>query len=180
MVIHNLSVSSSPIDNNIFYWVAVNHLFVWPSGCLVFLIVGYCSHMHVIKKKKRFSLAFQWRTVGRGGLAIWQHHGTLAGGGGGTSIIDGGGTCRWTGYDFPVITIDTGYLNRPNWLPAGYSVYHRVAPSPQCLWQDRDLGTSDGACGTAMFMTGSRSRHQWRCVRDATDFLWMYDDTQQK
>ena len=71
------------------------------------------------------------------------------------------GTCRWTGYDFPVITIDTGYLNRPNWLLAGYSVYHMVASQP------------------TIFMTGPRSRHHRRCVRDATDFLWMYDDTQQ-
>ena len=38
------------------------------------------------------------------------------------------GTCHWTGYDFH------GHqywhrvsLNRPNWLLAGYSVYHRVA-----------------------------------------------------
>ena len=63
------------------------------------------------------------------------------------------GTCRWTGYDFPVITIDTGYLNRPNWLLVGYSVYHRVASQP------------------TMFMTGPRSPHgQRRCVRDATDF----------
>ena len=28
---------------------------------------------------------------------------------------------------FTVINIGTGYLNRPNWLLAGYSVYHRVA-----------------------------------------------------
>ena len=57
-------------------------------------------------------------------------------GGGGTSIID------------------TGYLNRPNWLLAGYSVYHRVASQP------------------TMFRTGPRSRHQRRCagVRDATAF----------
>ena len=27
---------------------------------------------------------------------------------------------------FTVINIGTGYLNRPNWLLAGYSVYHRV------------------------------------------------------
>ena len=65
------------------------------------------------------------------------------------------GTCRWTGYDFPVITIGTGYLNRPNWLLAGYSVYHRVASQP------------------TMFMTGPRSRHQRRCVRDATDFEFL-------
>ena len=61
-------------------------------------------------------------------------------------------TCRWTGYNFPVINIDTGYLNRPNWLLAGYSVYHRVASQH------------------TMFMTVPRSRHQRRCVRDATDF----------
>ena len=30
------------------------------------------------------------------------------------SLLTVVGTCRWTGYDFPVI--DTGYLNRPNWL----------------------------------------------------------------
>ena len=85
-----------------------------------------------------------------------------------------------------VINIGTGYLNRPNWLLAGYSVYHRVASQgfpgqpgsqPTMLWQARDLGTRDGACGTpTMFMTGPRprSRHQQRCVRDArrdaTDF----------
>ena len=84
------------------------------------------------------------------------------GGGGGTSILTVTGTCRWTGYDFAVITIDTGYLNRPNWLLADYSVYHRVASQP------------------TMFMTGPRSRHQRRCVRDAcyaTDLVmnvWWY------
>ena len=74
------------------------------------------------------------------------------GGGGGTSILTATGTCRWTGYDFAVITIDTGYLNRPNWLLADYSVYHRVASQP------------------TMFMTGPRSGHQRRRVWDATDF----------
>ena len=76
----------------------------------------------------------------------------MPGGGGALPLLTVVGTCRWTGYDFPVITIDTGYLNRPNWLLAGYSVYHRVASQP------------------TMFMTGPRSRHQRRCVRDATDF----------
>ena len=28
---------------------------------------------------------------------------------------------------FTVINIGTGYLNRPNWLLVGYSVYYRVA-----------------------------------------------------
>ena len=77
-----------------------------------------------------------------------------SGGGGGTSIIDGGGDVPLDRDDFPVITVDTGYLNRPNWLLAGYSVYHRVASQP------------------TMFMTGPRSRHQRRCVRDATDFFF--------
>ena len=73
-------------------------------------------------------------------------------GGGGTSILTVTGTCRWTGYDFAVITIDTGYLNRPNWLLADYSVYHRVASQP------------------TMFMTSPRSRHQRGCARrTATD-----------
>ena len=48
-------------------------------------------------------------------------------------------------------------------------------PSPQWLWQARELGTSDGACGTpTLFMTGPRSRHQQRCVRDATDFEFSF------
>ena len=41
------------------------------------------------------------------------------------------GTCRWTGYDFPIINIGTGYLNWPNSLLACYSVYHRVASQPR-------------------------------------------------
>ena len=56
------------------------------------------------------------------------------------------GTCRWTGYDFPVINIDTRNLNQPHWLLAGYSVYHRVASQP------------------TIFMTGPRSRHQRRSI----------------
>ena len=55
------------------------------------------------------------------------------------------GTCRWTGYDFHGHQyIGTGYLNRPNWLLAGSSFYHRVASQP------------------TMFRTGLRSRHQRR------------------
>ena len=70
------------------------------------------------------------------------------GGGGGTSILKVTGTCRWTGYDFAVISIGTGYLVAllrlsilahgilwpscahqywPNWLLAGYSIFHRAA-----------------------------------------------------
>ena len=60
-------------------------------------------------------------------LVVLNTPGGGGGGGGGTSILKVTGTCRWTGYDFAVINIGTGYLNRPNWLLAGYSVYHRVA-----------------------------------------------------
>ena len=66
------------------------------------------------------------------------------------------GTCRWTGFDFH--GIDTGYLNLPNWLLAGYSIYHRVASR---------------ASQPIMFMTGPRYRHQRRCMRDATDFEFL-------
>ena len=93
---------------------------------------------------------------GKRGIYIHLHPTPFPGvGGGGTSILKVTGTCRWTGYDFAVINISTGYLvallqssilaqgiscgplavinigtgylNRPNWLLAGYSVYHRVA-----------------------------------------------------
>ena len=103
-------------------------------------------------------LVLVWQEQMNGIWILWvayrsQRSNKPGGGGGGTSILtDGGPTCRWTGYDFAIITIDTGYLNRPNWLLADYSVYHRVASQP------------------TMFMTGPRSRHQWRRVRDATDF----------
>ena len=46
-----------------------------------------------------------------------------------------------------VINIGTGYLNRPNWLRAGYSVY----------------GLLPRASSPPMFMTGPRSGHQRRC-----------------
>ena len=75
-------------------------------------------------------------------VSVPQTHRNGPEGGGGTSIIDGGGDVPLDRVWFPVITIDTGYLNRPNWLLAGYSVYHRVASQP------------------TMFMTGPRSRHQ--------------------
>ena len=107
--------------------------------------------------------------------------------GGGVPPGGGGALPHWRwrgraaeqGMIFTVIHIDTGYLNRPNWLLAGYSVYHRVAsrashrvPSPQCLWQARDLGTSDGACGTTMFMTGPRSRNQLRDGERGTQHIF--------
>ena len=83
---------------------------------------------------------------------------------------------------FTVTHIDTGYLNRPNWLLAGYSVYHRVASrgsqptmfmtGPRSRHQRRCVRDANFflACGTTMFMTGPRSRQERRCARDATDF----------
>ena len=116
----------------------------------------------------------------------------------GTSDPGGGGALpywRWRGRAagqgmiFTVIHIGTGYLNRPNWLLAGYSVYHRVASrlpmpgsqptmfmtGPQSRHQRRD-----GVCGTTMFMTGPRSpRSGTSDGAGRNRFLWMYDDTQQ-
>ena len=99
----------------------------------------------------------------------------LPGGGGGTSILKVTGTCRWTGYDFAVINISTGYLvalfhssilaqgifcplalinigtgylNRPNWLLAGYSVITGLLPrgsQPTMFMTGPRSGTSDGA-----------------------------------
>ena len=80
---------------------------------------------------------------GGGALPYWRWRGRAAG----------------QGMIFTVIHIDTGYLNRPNWLLAGYSVYHRVASR---------------ASQPTMFMTGPRSRHQRRRARDATDFYEWY------
>ena len=91
--------------------------------------------------------------------SLWSYPLRGGGGGGGTSILTVTGTCRWTGYDFAVINIGTGYLNRPNWLLAGYSVYHRVASR-----------ASQPGSQPTMFMTGPRSRHQRPPVWDATDF----------
>ena len=83
-----------------------------------------------------------------------------SGGGGVLHIIDGGGDVPLDRVMiFTVINIATGYLNRPDWLLAGYSVYHRVASR-----------TSQLGSQPTMFMTGPRSRHQQRCVRDTTDF----------
>ena len=103
---------------------------------------------------------------------------------GGHFHIDGDGDVPLDRVWFSRSSIGTGYLNRPNWLLAGYSVYHRVAsrlpsrvPSPQCLWQARNLGTSDGACGTTMFMTGPRSGTSDGARGTQQIFLWMYDNT---
>ena len=60
-------------------------------------------------------------------------------GGGGTSILKVTGTCRWTGYDFAVINIGTGYLAallRSSILAQGilrpscrHQYWHRVSKS---------------------------------------------------
>ena len=81
------------------------------------------------------------------------------GGGGGHFHIDGDGDVLLDRVWFAVINIGTGYLNRPNWLLAGYSVYHRVASR-----------ASQPGSQPTMFMTGPRSRDQRPRVRDATDF----------
>ena len=47
-----------------------------------------------------------WTRMGR----VWEGCTPGGGGGGGTSILKVTGTCRWTGYDFAVINISTGYL----------------------------------------------------------------------
>ena len=88
-------------------------------------------------------------------------------GGGGTSILTVSGTCRWTGYDFPVITIDTGYLNRPNWLLAGYSVYHRVV-SHAAGFPAHNVYVRPANSASATVRAG-RNR-----------FLWMYNDHTQQ
>ena len=69
---------------------------------------------------------------------------------------------------FTVIHIDTGYLNRPNWLLVGYSVYHRVASGllsrvPAQNVYDR----------LAIFAPATATARAGR-IR----LFWMYDDTQ--
>ena len=61
------------------------------------------------------------------------------GGGGGTSVLKVTGTCRWTGYDFAVINISTGYLvallrssilaQGILWPSCGHQYWHRVYKS---------------------------------------------------
>ena len=85
----------------------------------------------------------------------------ISGGGGGTSILKVTGTCRWTGYDFAVINIGTGYLNRPNWLLADYSVYHRVAS------QGFPAGFPAHNVYDRPAISAPATR---RCVRDVKDF----------
>ena len=75
------------------------------------------------KKKKSRITPFAYTICVREQVLL-EGGGLRSGGGGGTSILKVTGTCRWTGYNFAVINIGTGYLNR---LLADYSVYHRVA-----------------------------------------------------
>ena len=62
---------------------------------------------------------------------------------------------------FTVIHIGTGYLNRPNWLLAGYSVYHRVASRLPSRVPAHNV--YDRPAIPAIW-------HQRRRARDATDF----------
>ena len=60
-------------------------------------------------------------------------------GGGGPSVLKVTGTCRWTGYDFAVINISTGYLvallqssilaQGILWPSCGHQYWHRVSKS---------------------------------------------------
>ena len=78
---------------------------------------------------------------------------------------------------FTVINIGTRYLNRPNWLLAGYSVYHRVAtqgfPAGFPAHNIYDRPANSAPCGTpTMFMTGPQAYELGTsrgdaCVQDA-------------
>ena len=73
---------------------------------------------------------------GPGPHSPWSYPG---GGGGGTSILKVTGTCRWTGYDFAVINISTGYLvalfrssilaQGILWPSCAHQYWHRVSKS---------------------------------------------------
>ena len=86
---------------------------------------------------------FEVKVNPRGALPYWQWRGRAAG----------------QGMIFTVIHIDKGYLNRPNWLLAGNSFYHRIASR-----------ASQPGSQPTMFMTSPRYRHQRRRERDATYF----------
>ena len=110
----------------------------------------------------------------RGALPYWRWRGRAAG----------------QGMIFTVIHIDTGYLNRPNWLLAGYSVYHRAASRASAGFPAHNVydrlaisaPASNGACGITMFMTGPRSRHHAATTARAgrNIFLWKYDTQQNR
>ena len=122
----------------------------------LFVSALYCTRWHAAEDWYNIIWSSHYHNIGVCVSILFFKKHILPGGGGGRALP----YWRWRGRAagqgmiFMVIHIDTRYLNRPNWLLAGYSVYHKVAsrvshrvPSPQCLWQARDLGTSDGACG---------------------------------
>ena len=97
--------------------------------------VSYC---YVYKWLKR---EINSRVSGAGLTSLAGRTLSPGGGGGGHFHIEGDGEVPldrvwFCGHQYwhrvycgplAVINIGTGYLNRPNWLLAGYSVYHRVA-----------------------------------------------------
>ena len=60
------------------------------------------------------------------GTALFDLRVEPGGGGGALPLLKVGGRAAGHGMIFTIISIGIGYLNRPNWLLAGYSVYHRV------------------------------------------------------
>ena len=88
---------------------------------------------------------------GGGALPYWRWRGRAAG----------------QGMIFTVIHIDTWYLNRPNWLLAGYSVYHRVASRASAGFPAHNVYDRPAISAPATARAGRNI------------FLWMYDDTQQ-
>ena len=103
------------------------------------------------------------------------------GGGGGHFHIDGDGDVPLNRVWFSrltVIHINTGHLNGPNWLlrlSQGCFLGFPPGSQPQCLWQARDLGTSDGACGTKLYDRPAISAPASTVRPGRNRFLWMYD-----
>ena len=91
--------------------------------------------------------------------------GLFARGEGGTTILTVTGTCRWTGYDFAVITIDTGYLNRP-------IGYWRTTPFITGCFPAHNAGFPAHNVYVRPAISAPATR---RRVRDGNRFLWMYE-----
>ena len=105
--------------------------------------------------------------------------GVYSGGGGGGTLP----YWRWRGRAagqgmiFTVIHIDTGYLNRPNWLLAGYSAYHRVASRASAGFPAHNVYDRPAISAPATVRAGPQFVYNRPAisapatrVRDATDF----------
>ena len=103
---------------------------------------------------------------GGGALPYWRWRGRAAGQGMfSRSSILAQGSCG----PLAAINISTGYLNRPNWLLSGQlhlsQGHFSGLPSPNFLWQGRDLGTSDGAIlRQGMYMIFFKQSILWQGV----------------